>query len=1109
MTSAPTFDDPLWYKDALIYELHVRAFADSDGDGIGDFPGLTQKLAYLQDLGVTAIWLLPFYPSPLKDDGYDIADYTAVHPRYGTLADFKLFLREAHRRGLRVITELVLNHTSDQHPWFQRARRSKPGSTHRDFYVWSDDPERYNEARIIFQDFEPSNWTWDPVAGAYYWHRFYAHQPDLNFDSPHVRRAIFRVVDFWLKLGVDGLRLDAVPYLYEREGTTGENLVTTHTFLKALRAHIDRRFPGRMLLAEANQWPEDAVTYFGDGDECHMAFHFPLMPRLFMATQMEDRFPVIDILSQTPPIPENAQWALFLRNHDELTLEMVTDEERIYMYRAYARDEEARVNLGIRRRLAPLMNNNRRKIELMNGLLFALPGTPVLYYGDEIGMGDNMFLGDRNGVRTPMQWSPDRNAGFSRANPQRLFLPLVVDHEYHFETVNVEAQQRNPHSLLAWIQRLIALRKRFHCFGRGTLELLHPGNPRVLAFVRRLDDECVLVVANLSRFAQMVELDLQAFAGMVPVEMFGRDEFPAVGEEPYRITLTPHSFLWFALSPQPTETTDQLTQAGKLPTLAVTGSWDEVVIGKGQEALRDLLPDYLQRCAWFGGKARPILGLRLLEAIPVPIERQSAYLTLWQVEYAVGEAENYLLPLALATGRRAAELEAGSPEAVVARLCFQRRGGAAEGLLYDAVWEPAFAQALLRLAGSRRRLVGQRGALAGTGSRRADGRRSPISRRAPTPRLVAGPQNNSSVAFGEQLIMKLLRHIDGGTSPELEMGSFLTARGFPHAPPLIGALEYHTGAGKPTTLAVLHRYVAHRMSGRDLALQALDDCLRRARRRAPALPPPSPCADLLLALADGEGSGEEEALLGDYQETAALLGRRTAELHRALAGDGEDEAFAPDGFTPFAQRALYQALRNLAGRTLGALRRQLAGLPEEARADAKAVLAAEAPILERFAAVLRRPIRGRRIRVHGDYHLEQVLHTDDDLVIIDFEGEPSRPAAYRRLRHSPLQDVVAMVRSFFDAATTAASASAHRADDEQVAHAWAQYAAAAFLRAYIAAAAPDGMIPEERDELELLLDILLLERALYEVQYDLNNRPERVGIALRGVRMMLTEGVRR
>ncbi|MFC2044426.1 maltose alpha-D-glucosyltransferase, partial [Chloroflexota bacterium] len=539
--------DPLWYRDAVIYELHVRAFHDSDGDGFGDFPGLTEKLDYLQDLGVTAIWLLPFYPSPFKDDGYDVSDYTNVHHTYGTLNDFKALLREANYRGLRVITELILNHTSDQHIWFQRARRAAIGSPGRDFYVWSDTAENFKEARIIFKDFESSNWTWDSVAKSYYWHRFYSHQPDLNFNNPRVRQAVLHVIDFWLNLGVSGLRLDAVPYLYEQEGTNCENLPKTHSFLKGLRRHVDEQFKNRMLLAEANQWSEDAIAYFGDGDECHMAYHFPLMPRMFMAIRMEDRFPIVDILQNTPQIPEACQWATFLRNHDELTLEMVTDEERDYMYRVYAYDTQTRLNLGIRRRLAPLLNNDRKKIELMNGLLFSLPGTPIIYYGDEIGMGDNVYLGDRNGVRTPMQWSADRNAGFSRANSQRLYLPVNIGPEYHYEAINVDAQQNNPDSLLWSTKRIIDLRKNFKAFGHGRLEFLNPDNRKVLAFIRRYEEETILVVANLSRSVQHTSLNLAEFNGKMPVEVFGQVEFPRIGDSLYFIVLSPYAFYWLSI----------------------------------------------------------------------------------------------------------------------------------------------------------------------------------------------------------------------------------------------------------------------------------------------------------------------------------------------------------------------------------------------------------------------------------------------------------------------------------------------------------------------------------------------------------------------------------
>ncbi|MBY0231207.1 MAG: maltose alpha-D-glucosyltransferase, partial [Gemmataceae bacterium] len=609
-------NDPLWYKDAVIYELHVRAFHDSVGDGVGDFKGLAAKLDYLADLGVTALWLLPFYPSPLRDDGYDIADYTAVHPNYGRVADFKEFLDEAHQRGLRVITELVINHTSDQHPWFQRARHAAKGSPERDFYVWSDTGTEYADARIIFKDFEPSNWTYDHVAKAYFWHRFYSHQPDLNFDNPAVWEALFPVMDFWLAMGVDGMRLDAIPYLYEREGTNCENLPETHVFLKALRKRMDEKWPGRMFLAEANQWPEDAVAYFGDGDECHMSFHFPLMPRLFMAVRQEDRFPILDILAQTPAIPDNCQWCVFLRNHDELTLEMVTDEERDYMYRAYASDRTARINLGIRRRLAPLLGNDRRRIELMNALLFSLPGTPVLYYGDEIGMGDNIYLGDRNGVRTPMQWSSDRNAGFSRGNPQSLYLPVVLDPEYRYEVVNVENQQNNPSSLLWWMKRLIAQRKQHQAFSRGAIEFLSPSNTRILAFIRRHGAERVLVVANLSRFVQHVELDLREHRGLVPDEMFGGSDFPAIGDGPYPLTLGPHAFYWLSLRPVPAADAASPDEA-LLPVLAEP-TLAAAFVGPGRDRIEAALPAHL------GGAVR---SANIADAVRLEEGPASAWLT--------------------------------------------------------------------------------------------------------------------------------------------------------------------------------------------------------------------------------------------------------------------------------------------------------------------------------------------------------------------------------------------------------------------------------------------------------------------------------------------------
>ncbi|MDP9022345.1 MAG: maltose alpha-D-glucosyltransferase, partial [Actinomycetota bacterium] len=825
-------DDPLWYKDAVIYELHVRAFHDSDADGIGDFAGMTEKLDYLRDLGVTALWLLPFYPSPLRDDGYDIADYTSVHPSYGNLRQFKRFLREAHRRGLKVITELVINHTSDEHPWFRRAVAAPPGSSHRDFYVWSKTAQRYEDARIIFQDFESSNWTWHRGADAYYWHRFYSHQPDLNYDNPEVMAAVEEVLDFWMDMGVDGMRLDAIPYLVEREGTNCENLPETHQVLKDLRKHLDATHDNRMLLAEANQWPEDAATYFGDGDECHMNFHFPLMPRLFMAVRMEDRFPIIDILQQTPDIPEACQWAVFLRNHDELTLEMVTDEERDYMYRAYAREEHMRVNLGIRRRLAPLLGNNRRLIELLNGLLFSMPGTPVLYYGDEIGMGDNIFLGDRNGVRTPMQWSSDRNAGFSRANPQRLYLPIIIDPEYHFETVNVEAQQANPSSLLWWMKRLIALRKRHRVFGRGTIEFLFPDNPKVLAFVRAYGDERVLVVANLSRFTQAVQLDLSDYRGATPVEMFGRTPFPSIGELPYFLTLGPHSFYWFTIDhtreeiavgyrgQQAEPAPSVAAEERDVPVVTTAGPWQSLFRGRTTAAVERVLPAILAERRWFGGKARTVQVITVEESVSIPVENGACELVIIRVQYTEGEPETYALPVAFVDQQYEDRVLADIPTAVLARV--RPRGGKGDsGVLFDAMWKREFAEALLEMVGRRRKISAAHGEVQATPARAFRQLRTGTDQLEPS--VVRAEQSNTSVLYGQRLILKLFRRVEPGINPDLEIGRFLTERvGFEHTPPLAGVLEYRRQRGEPLTLALLQGFVPNEGDAWAYTLDSLD-----------------------------------------------------------------------------------------------------------------------------------------------------------------------------------------------------------------------------------------------------------------------------------------------
>jgi maltose alpha-D-glucosyltransferase/alpha-amylase len=1086
--------DPLWYRDAVIYELRVRSFYDSNGDGIGDFRGAASKLDYLEDLGVTTIWLLPFYPSPLRDDGYDIADYTDIHPDCGTLADFELFLAEAHRRGLRVITELVLNHTSDQHPWFKRARRAPPGSVERDFYVWSDTPERYREARIIFKDFEPSNWAWDPVARAYLWHRFYAHQPDLNFENPAVHEAIFQVVDFWLEKGVDGLRLDAVPYLYEAEGTNCENLSATHTFLKKLRAHIDGKFEHRMLLAEANQWPEDAAAYFGDGDECHMNFHFPIMPRIFMAIHMEDRFPILDIMAQTPQIAPSCQWALFLRNHDELTLEMVTDEERDYMYRAYAHDNEMRINLGIRRRLAPLTGNDRRKMELLNGLLYSLPGTPVLYYGDEIGMGDNVFLGDRNGVRTPMQWSADRNAGFSRANPQRLVLPIIIDPEYHYEAINVEAQQNNPNSLLWWTKRLIALRKRFQAFGRGSIEFLTPSNYRVLAFVRHYQDETVLVVANLSRFSQYVELDLSKWKGTRPVELIGSTPFPPIGELPYLLTVGAHAFYWFSLeSMQAGEEGDFAAQY--TPPALETASPERLLLGDERYLLEDALPAFLDTRRWFGGRARRVTAVRVEDAVALG----AVYIMLARVEYADSEPERYVLPLALAAVDPA---HPAAPPAVVAVL--RTPGG--ETALLDALEDSVPARALLQALLQRRRATGADGVIEAMLFGDLQGQ-PPESES--EPRNVSTEHASAAINYGDRYLLKLFRRLEEGASPELEMMRFLNARAHGLTPGVVGAVEYRRRRAEPSTLAVLQAFVPNEGTAWTHAREELRRFFERIATRNRDTPPPRDAPRTLLEMARADEPPPVRDVIGAYLESVALLGRRTADMHLALASSNDDPAFIPESYSTHDRRSKYQSMRNLVGRTLRLLRAKLDHLTPPVLEPARRLAENQERLLKIVEPMLARRLSGLRIRTHGDYHLEQVLYTGKDFVIIDFHGPPHEPHADRRRKHGAMRDVASMIRSFHYAAFTAQlDTGLVREEDRDViapwADAWWRWVSAAFLRAYLDATAGAAFLPAPED-LPLSLETHLLGKALHELRDELERDGGTIIVPLLGVLEIVDE----
>lgn len=1105
-------DDPLWYKDAIIYELHIRAFFDSDNDGIGDFRGLTEKLDYLKDLGVTVIWLLPFYPSPLKDDGYDIADYNSIHPSYGSMQDFRVFMREASLRGLRVITELVINHTSDQHPWFQKARRAEPGNRWRNYYVWSDTSDKYNDARVIFQDSEPSNWSWDPVAKSYYWHRFFSHQPDLNFESAQVRRAVFNAMDFWLNMGVSGLRLDAVPYLFEEDGTTCENLPRTHEFLKELRAHMDGKFKNRLLLAEANQWPEDAAAYFGDGDECHMNYHFPVMPRMFMALRMEDRYPIVDILEQTPQIHETNQWAMFLRNHDELTLEMVTDEERDYMYRAYAHDSQMRINVGIRRRLAPLLNNDRRKIELLNGLLFSLPGTPVLYYGDEIGMGDNFYLGDRNGVRTPMQWSPDRNAGFSKANPQSLYFPVIIDSEYHYEAINVESQERNSDSLLWWMKRAISMRKRHKAFGRGTIQFLNPDNRRVLAFVRRFQDETILVVANLSRHMQHTFLDLAEFEGRTPVELSGGSSLPPITEEGYSVTLSAYSFHWFSIEPQTAEQIAEsaLATMDSIHNLSLPRGRDDILRRESRSVLEEVLIGYIRKCRWFGGKSRRMRGVEIKDVVPIPNGGHTANLTFLEVSYTEGEPETYVIPLAVTSGEEAEKIIVESPSFVVTRLSIPDADGIEERILYDAMASESFNNALLQAMGSRRKFRGEHGEIEATPTRAFRDLRGPVGSPLEC-RPLRADQSNTSVTFEDKLIMKLIRRPGDGINPDLEIGRFLTDMAtFPNTAPVAGALEYRTRRNvPPATVAILQGLVSNQGDAWSYTLDSLGQyfewALAHSEMEAPVRPQNS-----LLALSEEELPELAQETISLYLQSAHLLGRRTAEMHVALASNRNDSSFAPEPFSDLYRRSLYQSMRNLTNEIFRTLRQQRRNLPEEAQEEANNILSLQNEIIERFRLVFDQRITGLRTRVHGDYHLGQVLYASGDFVIIDFEGEPSRPLSERRLKRSPLRDVAGMIRSFHYAANAALFGQAPtiiRPEDveqlEQWAAFWYEWVSATFLKSYLEVASLGNFLPKTREEQCALLDVYLLQKAIYEIGYELNNRPDWVRVPLQGVLSVL------
>ena len=1073
-------NDLQWYRDAIIYQLHVKSFFDANNDGVGDFGGLTQKLDYIKELGVTAIWVMPFYPSPLRDDGYDIAYYRGINPAYGSLRDFKRFLREAHERGLRVITELVINHTSDQHPWFKRARAAKPGSVARNFYVWASTDKGYKDAPVIFLDAEKSNWSWDEQAKAFYWHRFYSHQPDLNFDNPRVLEAVLDVMAYWLDMGVDGLRLDAVPYLIEREGTNCENLAETHAVIKKIRTAVDARYPDRMLLAEANLWPEETAQYFGQGDECHMAFHFPLMPRIYMALAQEDRHPITDIMRQTPEIPEGAQWAIFLRNHDEMTLAMVTGTERDYLWSFYAADPRARINLGIRRRLAPLLENDRRKIELLNSLLFSLPGTPVVYYGDEIGMGDNIYLGDRDGVRTPMQWSLDRNGGFSRADPAKLFLPAIQDPVYGFSAVNVEAQLASPSSLLTWMRRIIAVRRSHVSFGRGTLRFLHPSNRKVLAYLREFQGERILCVANVSRAPQAVELDLAEFLDAAPVELTAGSIFPAINSRSYLMTLPAYGFYWFRLEPATKHRQDHV--APGLFTLVATGKLETILSGRELVAFeRTVAPRYLPSRRWFAHKEVPGHAASVKDFAILRDGGRSRYvLPLLDVKRSDGTAEHYFAPLA-------AEPEREDGEALLHAAARLRRG-ALTGLLFDAEACESFVPAMVAAL--------RRGEILDT----RQGNRFTFS---PTPRLgaelmleaadvhrIGTGRRSSSLVLANQMMLKIHHRLEPGTDGEVESLRFLTeVAHFSNAPPLLGVIEHIDREENRTVLASLQSFIRNQGDAWRWALGAIKRSIE-----AVALTP-----------GQDDRAGHDEFAV--YVPHMQRLGLRTAQMHGALATPTADPHFQTESLTLVDVRAAADVARSGAEGVFKRLRTIDADTGGERRAPVERLLTRELECFTLIDRLVQEPIGAIKIRIHGDYRLGNLLVVNDDVIIVGFGENSSVTHDHGHAKASPLRDVAVMLCSLAHAVAVAKSELTRLVPDAMLAAARLRKElilfSQIFMHAYEEAARNSPVWIEDEGTRRQLLVLYLLAELFHGIESEAKKGPEPIDTFADGINAIL------
>lgn len=1084
--------DPLWFKDAVFYELSVRAFYDSNGDGIGDFPGLMQKLDYLEDLGINTIWLLPFYPSPLKDDGFDVTDYCDIHPDYGTLADFKLFLKEAHHRGIKVIIELILNHTSDQHTWFQKSRTARAGSRYKDYYVWSDTPDKYKEARIMFMDEETSNWSWDNQAKAYYWHRFYRHQPELNFDNPEVQLEMIKVVDFWMKIGVDGFRLPSVPFLFEEEGTNCENLPQTHAFLKRLRSHIDKHYKDRVLIAEANLWPEDAAAYFGEGQECHMNFNYPLMPRLFLGLRTEDSYPIIDIIEQTPITPPNSQWALFLRNHDEIGLEMVTEEEKDFLFKAYATDSNSKHNLGIRRRLAPLLNNDRRKIELLYTILFSLPGTPVLYYGDEIGMGDNIYLGDRYGVRTPMQWNMNLNAGFSEANPQKLYLPVITDPVYRYESVNAATHDENPSSLMWWIRNVLSMRKRLNVFGRGDMKFIESSNAKVLCFVRTHEKQRIIVVANLSQFSQATALDFSQFKECDITEVFSQNKFLSVTTGEYPITIGPYGYFWFQVDA--TEKKDIGKNGGELQLLKTEVSWEKIFNNYNEirEFERKILQPFMIKCRWFGGKARVISKLSVHKVIPVKVEGDMHFLVIIEVHYVQKLPDLYFLPMCFVPSEGIFDKVEYTAQSVVCRAEIQGKAG----FVVDSSYDKTFRDFLFASMDRKTRIKEDDGVLEFNSSVFAKLNADKIESK-----ILKADQSNTAIIYNDQFFFKFYRKLEKEINPDLEIVRFLSENtSFKNSPKYAGSIEFHDNEGKTIVFGLLQEKIENQGDAWNVVIDSVGRFYERVIVKAKKEKLPKLVNRASITFEEAPEVIQEFIGRGFY-ERVVRLGQRTAEMHLALASDNSNAAFVPEYFTSNYQRSLYSSLRKLVKDRFKLLENSLDKLNTETKALAMKVLELEDAVLECFGEIHQTRINAIKTRIHGDYHLGQILFTGKDFIIIDFEGEPGFSFSERRLKKNPLKDVAGMMRSFHYAAYGKILLNEnYREKDLEVlgewADQWQHYTSRFYFGAYMERM---GMGKELSKENEILIRTYLIEKAVYELGYELNGRPDWVNIPLRGI----------